>query len=149
MASPYDATEPGYYDKVFRRRTGIQSKWYQTHRFLTIQPGRLPYDDRTFDVVTIIELVEHLHDAEALELLEEASRVTAPGGRLILTTPNYASIWPLLERLGALAQPYQRSGHGDWPAADPCSAKPSDERFLYVAPLTLGALRPAHVTDRL
>lgn len=49
-----------------------------------LQP--LPYDSASFDVVLLIEVLEHLerHD----QILFEAARVLQPGGRLIFSTPN-------------------------------------------------------------
>ena len=42
-------------------------------------------------------MIEHLHPAIAHRFLREARRLLKPGGRLILTTPNYRSLWPLIE----------------------------------------------------
>lgn len=67
--------------------------------FRAIAPGPLPFPEGTFDLVTMVELVEHLEESESLALLGEARRVLRPGGRLILTTPNYAAFWPILEKL--------------------------------------------------
>ena len=53
--------------------------------------------DERFDCITLIEVIEHLAAQEIDELLGHAARMLVPGGRLILTTPNYASTWPLLE----------------------------------------------------
>jgi 2-polyprenyl-3-methyl-5-hydroxy-6-metoxy-1,4-benzoquinol methylase len=50
-----------------------------------------------FDTVTLIEVIEHLRHDEIIGLFGELDRVLAPGGRLVLTTPNYTSTWPLLE----------------------------------------------------
>ncbi len=47
---------------------------------------RLPYDDASFDVVLLVEVIEHLSDHQAA--LGELSRILKPGGVLILTTPN-------------------------------------------------------------
>ena len=47
---------------------------------------RLPYDDSSFDVVLLVEVIEHLSDHQAA--LGELSRILKPGGVLILTTPN-------------------------------------------------------------
>ena len=46
----------------------------------------LPYDDASFDVVLLVEVVEHLSDHQAA--LGELARILKPGGALILTTPN-------------------------------------------------------------
>ena len=53
----------------------------------------------TFDCITAIELIEHLTAAEVQALLREVARKLVPGGRLVITTPNYASFWPVLEML--------------------------------------------------
>ena len=162
-AYDYDVLAAGYYDAIFHRRRGVQSKWHHlkfdrfrhqlgqfsnhldigcgpgtligslggvghstgvdiaksqidfanhaypaAHRtFRTIEPGPLPFDDGSFDVVTLVELIEHLEDDALAALLGEARRVLAPGGRLLVSTPNYGSLWPLVEalvnRLGAVS----------------------------------------------
>ena len=53
--------------------------------------------DQTFDCVTLIEVVEHLTEAEIRELFAQISRKLNPGGTLVVSTPNYSSVWPLLE----------------------------------------------------
>ncbi len=55
--------------------------------------------DERFDCVTLIEVIEHLSPDEIRALFSEAARLLEPGGRLVITTPNYASTWPILERL--------------------------------------------------
>lgn len=51
-----------------------------------------------FDAVTSIEVIEHLPIAETQAFLGTIRAVLKPGGTLVLTTPNYRSLWPLLER---------------------------------------------------
>jgi len=48
----------------------------------------LPFADGSFDMVTFIEVVEHLLRPD--QALREIHRVLRPGGLLLLTTPNYA-----------------------------------------------------------
>jgi 2-polyprenyl-3-methyl-5-hydroxy-6-metoxy-1,4-benzoquinol methylase len=55
-------------------------------------------EDR-FDCVTLIEVIEHLGRSEIHELLAQTAALLKPGGHLVLSTPNYASTWPLLEWL--------------------------------------------------
>jgi len=47
----------------------------------------------TFDLITGIDVIEHLTKDEALILLETAFNALRPGGRLILQTPNGESPW--------------------------------------------------------
>ena len=56
----------------------------------TASAEMLPFADKTFDVVIIKHIVEHLpHPSKAISEIE---RVTAPGGILILSTPNLDSL---------------------------------------------------------
>jgi len=149
-----DKVPIGYYDKVYNRRAGVQSKWhhikfdfvkkkmenhfvhldyacasgtfihtldqknlsigvdisrkqinyakknYQTknHNF-TVSKFPLPYKKSTFDIITILELIEHCNKKQNDKIFNEVYRVLKPGGKLIITTPNYFSFWPLLEKI--------------------------------------------------
>lgn len=48
--------------------------------------SRLPFDDRTLDLVVSFETIEHVAEPEAA--LDEFRRVLAPGGILVVSTPN-------------------------------------------------------------
>jgi 2-polyprenyl-3-methyl-5-hydroxy-6-metoxy-1,4-benzoquinol methylase len=50
-----------------------------------------------FDCVTVIEVIEHLTHTEISALFAQIAAKLRPGGTLVLTTPNYASAWPLIE----------------------------------------------------
>lgn len=47
---------------------------------------QLAFPDNTFDIVVTVDVHEHLPAPEALNL--ELARVTKPGGRIIISTPN-------------------------------------------------------------
>ena len=47
----------------------------------------LPFREGAFDLVTLMEVIEHTRSPA--RALDEARRVLMPGGRLVLTTPNY------------------------------------------------------------
>jgi SAM-dependent methyltransferase len=86
------------------------------HRFSTEPLAGL---DERFDAITMIELIEHMAPADARRLLAEARRLLAPQGRLVVTTPNYRSLWPLIEwgvnlvsRVGYEQQHVNKYGRG-------------------------------------
>jgi SAM-dependent methyltransferase len=149
----YDSIPIGYYDNIYRLKSGMQSKWHHlkfrkvlsefpvscSHLdvacgpgtfignlpatitstgvdiasnqinyaksnysqsnvdFKLISPGNLPFKDASFDIVTSIELIEHISPEETKILLKECLRVLKPKGKLIITTPNYGAFWPILE----------------------------------------------------
>jgi 2-polyprenyl-3-methyl-5-hydroxy-6-metoxy-1,4-benzoquinol methylase len=167
----YETIDPGYYDRIYRRGSGVQSKWHHLkfahlrrlmrpeaehldigcgpgtfigtldsgirstgvdiaatqvcyatdtygtaqRRFLRIAPGALPFPAESFDTVTCIELVEHLPREEGLALCREARRTLRRDGTLLLTTPDYGGLWPLLEmavnRLGEVSYESQHVSH--------------------------------------
>ncbi len=56
---------------------------------------RLPFDDNSFEVVTLVDVLEHLFMPR--EILKEAHRVTK--NYLVLTTPNFVSLAARLQVL--------------------------------------------------
>ena len=56
---------------------------------------RLPLATASFDCVLLSEVIEHLPIPQ--NAVAEAARVLKPGGRLLVTTPNYRSLWPVME----------------------------------------------------
>lgn len=53
--------------------------------------------NETFDNLTSIEVIEHLSHSDLRIFLQAASSLLRSGGRMVITTPNYCSLWPLLE----------------------------------------------------
>jgi SAM-dependent methyltransferase len=49
--------------------------------FLAVRP-------RTYDVVLMLDVLEHLDDTEQLDVLRGVAQALRPGGRLVLTVPN-------------------------------------------------------------
>lgn len=69
------------------------------NKYLNYKPPKLPFNNNFFDSVSCIELVEHLTKSQANKVIKECYRVLKKDGTLYLTTPNYFSLWPLLEYL--------------------------------------------------
>jgi len=151
----YQTIPGGYYDVVYRRRRGIQSKWHhlkfrrvveemQGHprhldvgcgpgtligllddrfvstgidistseiaharreyesdskRFFAVSARGLSDDCRDYDVATVVEVLEHLTPADVDDMLRATIERLRPGGKLVVTTPNFRSAWPLVEML--------------------------------------------------
>jgi 2-polyprenyl-3-methyl-5-hydroxy-6-metoxy-1,4-benzoquinol methylase len=151
----YETIADGYYDDVYRRRRGIQSKWHhlkfgrvmeemegrprhldvgcgpgtligllgngfvstgidistaevgyarrtyesKSKRFFAASTYRLPEECRDYDVATLVEVIEHLAPAELDSVLRTTIERLRRGGKLVVTTPNFRSAWPLVEML--------------------------------------------------
>ena len=52
---------------------------------------QLPFEDGTFDAVTMLDVLEHIADDGAA--LAEAARVVRPGGALMVAVPAYGFLW--------------------------------------------------------
>jgi 2-polyprenyl-3-methyl-5-hydroxy-6-metoxy-1,4-benzoquinol methylase len=57
----------------------------------------LPDAPESFDGIYCLEVLEHLFENQATDLLARFARLLRPGGHLLLTTPNYRGLWPALE----------------------------------------------------
>ena len=65
------------------------------------EKDRFPYDDGYYSTVLCCELIEHLFE-DPMHLMCEVNRILKPGGHLVLTTPNIAS----LRALSGILQSY-------------------------------------------
>ena len=68
----------------------------ETKKFLKFNKV-IPFQDNSFDSVSMIELIEHLSNDEIIILFQQIYRVLKKGGKIYITTPNYLSLWPILE----------------------------------------------------
>jgi SAM-dependent methyltransferase len=55
------------------------------------EAAKLPFEDGSFDLVTALDVVEHLDDDVAA--LREMRRVLRPGGHLLVTVPAHRFLW--------------------------------------------------------
>jgi glycosyltransferase involved in cell wall biosynthesis/SAM-dependent methyltransferase len=86
------------------------------------EKDRFPYCDDWFSTVLCGELIEHLFE-DPMHLMAEVNRILKPGGHLVLTTPNIAS----LRGISAILQGYHP---GFFPA--------------YIKPSPSGEVEPRH-----
>ena len=102
------ATVPGSYpvalDLSMQALTFVRSRLEEAQSTPTAPSGftctqaigeSLPFREDSFDCVLLSEVIEHLEVPQIS--IREAMRVLCPGGRLLITTPNYRSFWPLME----------------------------------------------------
>jgi len=52
-----------------------------------------------FDAVVSIEVIEHLPPVDTQPFLQTIWNLLKPGAPLVLTTPNFHSLWPVIERV--------------------------------------------------
>lgn len=84
------------------REKGIRSS------IIDINKDGLPYPDSFFNLIAVIEVVEHLYNAD--NLFQETFRVLKPRGFMLIATPNLASwVNRLLLLFGYLPMHYEVS----------------------------------------
>jgi SAM-dependent methyltransferase len=70
--------DPSFANDPYNKKMGV--------RFVCGDATRLPFDDASFDAVTMFDLLEHIPEDKKAAC--EALRVLRPGGYLLATTPN-------------------------------------------------------------
>jgi 2-polyprenyl-3-methyl-5-hydroxy-6-metoxy-1,4-benzoquinol methylase len=71
----------------------------ESKHFFAVPVQALPEDCCDCDVATVVEVVEHLAPAELDDVLRATISRLRPGGKLVVTTPNFRSAWRLVEML--------------------------------------------------
>jgi SAM-dependent methyltransferase len=66
----------------------------------------LPFDDGSFEVVTLLDVIEHVDEDRAL--LAEARRVLAPNGIVLITVPAYNWMWGRQDEIAHHKRRYTR-----------------------------------------
>lgn len=72
-------------------------KYGRANKHFIKYKDKIPFERDSFDSISLIELIEHLTDKEIKNLFDEIDRVLKKGGKIYITTPNYLSLWPILE----------------------------------------------------
>lgn len=82
--------------------------WERFNTACDLRYEPLPFDDASMDSALCLEVIEHLSDLRYQEattlsglftFLDELFRVVRPGGKILITTPNAASIWTIQRAL--------------------------------------------------
>ncbi|HZT76933.1 MAG TPA: class I SAM-dependent methyltransferase [Vicinamibacterales bacterium] len=69
-----------------KRALGHARELAPSARFLASGAAALPFRSNTFDIVTLLDVIEHIPDADESRVIDEAWRVLRPGGRLVVST---------------------------------------------------------------
>ena len=91
--------------------------------------SRVPFADGAFDVVESLDVIEHVPDARAY--LAEVRRVLAPGGVVLVVTPN--RLWPVEQHLGIVGPPWLPVAAADalWERLAELPGVDEDHRFRW------------------
>jgi len=116
-------------DPFLARCAKINLERFGNNHTVILDLQQLPFAKHSFDTVSLLEVIEHLNKSSHQDCLDEAWRVTAPGGRIIASTPNQSSITAVEGRLA------EALGKAVWNAWDESHA------YLYSAREFLAALR--------
>lgn len=57
----------------------------------------LDFTPDSIDRIYCLELIEHLYENQVSDLLRAMHHLVKPGGTVMLTTPNYRGLWPMIE----------------------------------------------------
>lgn len=89
-----------FVDERYARYIGVDAARYEEfpaeaefHQ-VDLDTGRAPLPDECADVVVSVETIEHLENPRAF--MRELVRLSKPGGRVVVTTPNQLSLLSLL-----------------------------------------------------
>lgn len=89
-------------DPTYARLAGLRVAGLEGAAVVLTEGVDLPFDDASFDVVESLDVIEHTPDPS--RYLSELVRVLAPGGVVLLATPN--RLWPVEQHLAIVGPPW-------------------------------------------
>ncbi|MBI2144957.1 glycosyltransferase [Candidatus Woesearchaeota archaeon] len=92
-------------EQTVKFATDLNKKMGRNVKGVVALAEKLPFKDNTFDCVFMIEVIEHMPRELEARALSEVKRVLKPGGQFIMTTPNYRSLWPIVEYFWSMLNP--------------------------------------------
>ena len=75
---------------IVKKNLKIAKKKGLKVKFVDLEKNKLPYPPNTFDIVILADVIEHVFDTDFL--IHNCFKVLKPGGKIIVTTPNLASL---------------------------------------------------------
>ena len=109
---------------AFCRQRGVS-------RVTHLEGATVPFDDARFDVVTALDVLEHIEDDSTT--LAELRRVLRPDGTLLCTVPAFPFLWGPQDEISHHFRRYVRSTSGDaWRTrASGCCGCPTSTPFSF------------------
>ncbi|OGB98532.1 hypothetical protein A2V82_02365 [candidate division KSB1 bacterium RBG_16_48_16] len=91
-------------DVAVNELRGLKRKFYKAHHdqplgYVGLLAQQLPFKKQVFDVILMMDIVEHLYHNELVAVLKEIKNILKPGGRIYIQTPNGMRYMGKLERL--------------------------------------------------
>jgi SAM-dependent methyltransferase len=127
--------DPSFADVPCNRQEGVT--------FVCGDATRLEFPDRSFDAVTMFDVIEHVPDDRCA--LAEAFRVLKPGGYLLLSTPNEYWRFPYYRFMDAMC-PSEEEKFAEWghvrrgysrEQLEALIGRPCDGWATFISPITV------------
>lgn len=84
---------------ISKKQIEFARKTQPKNNFVVGDCLEMPFPDNHFDGAVMIEFIEHFPETKINTLFNEVRRILKPKGKIIITTPNYRSPYPLVEFL--------------------------------------------------
>ncbi len=57
----------------------------------------LNFPESSFDKIAFLEVIEHISQEQGRQIVKTFQHLLKPGGKVVISTPNRSSLWPLIE----------------------------------------------------